>query len=169
MEFIHREFRAYWHTLSRLARSPRITTALGFVVLIAIVWFVLPASRRGGGSALPPRDEPAFEEFSGGGMQRCRVEPFEVVVVRGASVRQRVIRIPSRSDAPYRLLVGDLPRGVTASLHPDAGRGGDTSELDIRALSDAPSGSYSAMLLYRETQEDGTATSAVCQLNLIIP
>lgn len=168
MEIIRDTFRTYHHALSRFIHSPRILVALGIVALLALVWFTFPVSQRGGGSALPPSDRPTPYEFAGGGKQRCRVEPFEVVVAPGATVEQSVIHTPSYSNAPYRLFIGDLPHGVSIFFHPDAGRGGGVSQLEIRAAPDAPSGSYSIAVLYREKQEDGATASAVCQLNLIV-
>jgi len=131
-------------------------------------------------TAPPPAQafKQVFDPFAG---QQCSVTPFSESVVAGAggsfllkltppaesTSSVSSARSSSHATAPflYDASVGSLPEGITATVVQNS-PGMDT--IGVTTVATVASGSYNAVVVYKERQQDGSIAPNFCQFNLVV-
>jgi hypothetical protein len=118
-----------------------------------------------------------FDPFAG---QQCVVTPFSESIVAGGGgsfllkLTPPAVSTSSRGSssvvngaAPflYDASVGSLATGITATVIPE-GPGMDT--IGITTAATVAPGSYNAVVVYKERQNDGSIAPNFCQFNLVV-
>ncbi|OGY99532.1 MAG: hypothetical protein A2945_01590 [Candidatus Liptonbacteria bacterium RIFCSPLOWO2_01_FULL_52_25] len=116
----------------------------------------------------PRISDPASKHF-------CDIEPFSQSIRPGESVNYTVVLRPSGMSLGYLTQLGELSPGITASIAsadmPTTARFPTSTKpltLIVSSAQDVASSSLNFIVLYSETQGDGTALPNFCQYNLII-
>lgn len=107
--------------------------------------------------------------FTEGATHSCEIEPFSKRMRRGQKTLFVVNLFPSRADAPYRLALGELPRGVTGAFDEQMGDNAPGRvRLVIKAQKQASQGSYSIPVLYQEKFANTQLATNFCQFNFVV-
>jgi hypothetical protein len=101
-----------------------------------------------------------------GAQQTCQVEPFSQELPLGGTATYTVELSPSINGISYSLLLGDLPAGISAQFGDPSGSVAATSSLVLQAQTSTIPGSLNIAVIYQENEEDGSAVSNFCQLNI---
>jgi len=128
---------------------------------------------------VPPAQalQQVFDPFAG---QYCVVTPFSESIAAGGggsfllrltppSASTSSAKTSSTASAAVSFLydasVGSLPDGITATVISE-GKGMDT--IGVTAARTVAPGSYNAVVIYKERQNDGSIAPNFCQFNLVI-
>ena len=98
----------------------------------------------------------------------CAAQPFRVYLPLGESANFRVELNESELGKSYRVYLGDLPYGVTASLVNYEGQEAREALVTLEAAADAQQGDFSIVINYDEQIGLGVEKNIKCQFNLII-
>lgn len=135
--------------------------------------------------------QPEGDVFDQGARQQCVVAPFSQTIAPGGAARfalQLFSGLTTPSSTPkkgiptstlpygyqhpvYQTRLGSLPVGVSSYIQGDVGASDDastTQHIQVDVGRNAVSGSYSALVVYRERQDDASLRSTGCQLNVVI-
>ena len=98
----------------------------------------------------------------------CLVEPFSVSVSSGETANYTLKLSPSISGKTFNISLGSLPENVSASLSQLQGSAPQDVGLSLVVVEDAPLSSFNLIVVYNETQTDGSLLPNFCQVNLIV-
>ena len=113
----------------------------------------------------PPQPLPSIETPEA--KHSCMVQPFSKTLRPGDRTVFAVNLSPSDDNLPYQVALGDLPEGVQGTLSSPSGTT-STVNMNITLGASTTPGSFSSVIIYRETNASGTIVGTICQYNLII-
>ena len=141
-------------------------------MLLEVHYEVLLPAQEVAESPPPPTQEKESGEkeviFDARSTHTCRVNPFGQTVRRGSSLTYQISFKSSYFAAPFEVLMGDLPGGVSAALLRSSGVIVTNTDLTFNVSEDAQTGSFNVVVIYREQSQNGEWLPNFCQLNLII-
>jgi len=100
--------------------------------------------------------------------QTCAITPFSQTSTPGGTLQYEIALTPSYANSGFSLSVGNLPYGVTSTIQRPSGTGAATTSFDIDIGTSTSAGSFNSLVIYQETQQNGTMLSNFCQFNFVV-
>ncbi len=120
------------------------------------------------GGKLPPAEREQFKNDIDK-PHSCLIDPDRLELEAGGAADLRIILITPDPDYSYRVVLGDLPNGVSGNLVDGNGQ----ASIKLRVGDDPQIGSFSLSVIYQIMEkagffEQGKLKTAICQYNLVI-
>ena len=101
----------------------------------------------------------------------CFIEPVSAAIKAGEKIDYSIKLKPSESGNSYKLILGDLPSGVSGKIEKSSellSDSGISVPLKITSFPGSQIGSFTIVVIYEETRMFGENLRNFCRFNLMV-
>ena len=166
--FLWSNTRELFQKAKRIIESSRTLQAVLVVALVGFIFFLVSSKNFSPLGENQSSGEKIAVIFDKRSRHVCKITPFSQTFKRGEMAEISISLTPSKEGNSYELALGSLPEGVTGAIANPKGNASRNVSASFQASSSAQEGSFNAVIVYYERNEQGERLPNFCQLNLII-